>query len=116
MKKKKYDPLKVRLDAFEQGIEDAINPKNIKRPTKSQINKIRKMANNTLKEMKTERANIRMSKSEIKSIQAMAEAQGLPYQTFITHIMKKYIARQLVDIEELKKVLDFKVCSSRKII
>ena len=54
---------------------------------------------------KTKRMNIRMSKADMDSLKAIASREGLPYQSLVTSVLHKYISGLLVDINEVKKVL-----------
>lgn len=54
---------------------------------------------------KTERMNIRMSKIDMENLKALAEQEGIPYQTLVASILHKYTAGQLVDLKEARKVL-----------
>ena len=48
--------------------------------------------------------NIRISSNELDKIKAMAEKEGLKYQTFIKSILHKYITGQLTE-EKFKPAL-----------
>ena len=52
---------------------------------------------------KTERMNIRMSKSDMENLKAIASREGLPYQSLVTSILHKYTSGLLVDINEKKR-------------
>ncbi|MCK4777045.1 MAG: hypothetical protein KAS39_01635, partial [Actinomycetia bacterium] len=48
---------------------------------------------------------LRLKQSDLEKIKVQAEKEGIPYQTFISSILHKYITHQLVDekyIERLK--------------
>ena len=49
--------------------------------------------------------NLRMSELDLALIKKRAEAEGLPYQTLINRIIHKYVTDQMVDREELRKVM-----------
>jgi len=53
---------------------------------------------------KTERMNIRMTKSDMESLKEVASREGLPYQSLVTSILHKYTSGLLVDINEAKKI------------
>ncbi len=57
--------------------------------------KLQKIAQNTLK--KDMRINIRMSSKDLNNIKAKAIEEGLPYQSFITSILHKYISGKIVE-------------------
>jgi predicted DNA binding CopG/RHH family protein len=46
---------------------------------------------------KTKNINIRISAHDIARIREMSAAEGLPYQTFISSILHKYVTGKLVD-------------------
>jgi len=106
MAKKKYNPEKVKLNAYEQSIEDTVNYKKLKKPSAQRQNEIKAAAKETLRELKTERANIRMNESDMDAIRELAEQAGMPYQTLIAHIIHLYVTDQLVNIQEVKKMVD----------
>jgi predicted DNA binding CopG/RHH family protein len=54
---------------------------------------------------KTERMNIRMSKTDMENLKAIAIREGLPYQTLVSSIIHKYTRGLLVDIGEARKLL-----------
>ena len=54
---------------------------------------------------KTERMNIRMSKTDMDNLKAIAHREGLPYQTLVSSIIHKYTSGSLVDITAAKKIL-----------
>ena len=54
---------------------------------------------------KTERMNIRMSKTDMDNLKAIASREGLPYQSLVSSILHKYTAGLLVDLNEAKKIL-----------
>jgi len=54
---------------------------------------------------KTERMNIRMSRTDMDNLKAIALREGLPYQSLVTSVLHKYTAGLLVDISEARKVL-----------
>lgn len=49
--------------------------------------------------------NLRMSEFDLELIKKRAEAEGLPYQTLINRVIHKYVTDQMVDREELRKVI-----------
>lgn len=103
---KKYNPEKVKLTAYEKEIDDSIDWENLKPPTKEQLEFYKKAALNTLKELKSSRTNIRVNEKDMKAIRQLAESTGMPYQTLIGHILHMYVTKQLVDINEVKKMLE----------
>jgi len=57
--------------------------------TKKEKKQFEEYARNSL--MKQKRINIRMSERDLKKIQAKAIEEGIPYQTFISSIIYKYL-------------------------
>ena len=54
---------------------------------------------------KSRPVNLRMSEFDLHQIKKRAQAEGLPYQTFINQVIHKYVTDQMVDRNELRKVL-----------
>ncbi|MGK5083234.1 hypothetical protein WDW37_07995 [Bdellovibrionota bacterium FG-1] len=105
-KKKKYNPEKVKLDAYEQSIENAIDYKKMKKPTTEEQAQVKAMATETLRELKSARANIRMNEGDMEAVRELAEKAGMPYQTLINHVIHLYVTGQLVSVQEVKKMAD----------
>lgn len=57
---------------------------------------LQKSAKEFVKKQET-KMNIRISAHELEKIKALAEKEGLKYQTFIKSILHKYITGQLVE-------------------
>ncbi len=55
-------------------------------------------ARNTLR--KDRRLNIRISERDLLELQRMAVKEGLPYQTFVSSILHKYVNGTLVEEKE----------------
>lgn len=87
---KKFDSEeKEILKAFESGIL---------RKSKGQTQKVTKhiaAAEATFK--KDARINIRLSNRDLRSLQAKALREGMPYQTLVSSVLHKYIDGQLVE-------------------
>ncbi|MFO7782574.1 MAG: hypothetical protein R6W94_13225 [Spirochaetia bacterium] len=49
--------------------------------------------------------NLRMSEFDLALIKKRAQAEGLPYQTLINRIVHKYVTDQMLDREEVRKVI-----------
>ncbi len=111
---KKYDPEKVKLSAYEQNIENNIDYNKLKKPISSQKKKFQVAARETLKLLKDTRANIRMSGEDMLALKQKAMEAGLPYQTFIAHVIHLYLTDKLVNVNEVKKMIDTGVISNRK--
>jgi predicted DNA binding CopG/RHH family protein len=77
------------LDAFESGrLKKSINQPQ-------EIRKHRAAAEETFK--KDARINIRLSSRDLRSLQARALREGIPYQTLVSSVLHKYIDGQLVE-------------------
>ena len=105
---------KNELDAYEQSIEDAIDYKKLKRPSAAKQKKVRVAAKTKLRELKIARANIRMREDDLEAICIMAEQAGMPYQTLINHIIHLYVTGQLINSQEVKKMVDAGIFVKRK--
>ena len=77
------------LNAYEKGIFSSIP--NIKK----EVAKYREYAKSTLR--KNKRVNIRISERDLIHIQRKAVEEGLPYQTFISSILHKFITGHLTE-------------------
>jgi len=74
---------KAILESFDKGEFKSVKNKN------AEISKLRQYARNTLQ--KNKRINIRLSEKDLFGIQSKAVEEGLPYQTFISSILHKYL-------------------------
>jgi predicted DNA binding CopG/RHH family protein len=85
--KKAFDPIdKEERDLMESIEQGEWNPvKNIKQEKEKAI----MAARNTLK--KDKRINLRLSQKDYHQIQIKAIEEGIPYQTFISSIIHKYL-------------------------
>jgi predicted DNA binding CopG/RHH family protein len=54
-------------------------------------------AENHIRKRKEARVNLRMSEFEIDQFKKIAEEEGLPYQTFISSLLHKYLKGRLVE-------------------
>jgi predicted DNA binding CopG/RHH family protein len=90
MKKIEFDKEEQEiLDSFERGEWKSVLD------VKSEIDKHRAYARNTLK--KDKRVNIRISSKDLAEIQTLAIEDGLPYQTLISSILHRYVTGRLID-------------------
>ena len=87
MNKKAFDPIdeeeKDLMESIEKG--EWIPVKNIKKEKEKAI----MAARDTLK--KDKRINLRLSQKDYHQIQIKAIEEGIPYQTFISSIIHKYL-------------------------
>jgi predicted DNA binding CopG/RHH family protein len=77
------------LDSFEKG--EWVPVKNLSK-RKAEL---MKYAMNTLK--KDKRLNIRISERDLSELQKKAMIEGLPYQTYISSIIHKFINGKLIE-------------------
>ncbi len=101
---KKINPSDIILDKEEQWFED--HAEEFVNASSESRTKLIKAAANT--QNKTERMNIRMSKTDMKNLKTLAAKEGLPYQSLVSSILHKYTSGLLVDIDEAKKILKLK--------
>lgn len=80
---------KEMLSAYEKGEFKSVP--NVKK----EIEKYRRYAKYTLQ--KNKRMNIRISERDLIHIQRKAVEEGLPYQTFISSILHKFITGHLIE-------------------
>ena len=98
----KYDP--KYIDAEEKALLADIKDmdvQSIKRPSKTQQDRIRKAARTYV--LKESKMNIRIATTELAQIKAKAEREGLKYQTLVKSVLHKYVTGQL--IERDKKIV-----------
>ena len=62
---------------------------------KSELRKYQDAARQMIK--KDARLNIRISSNDLKSLQKKAMEEGLPYQTFVSSILHKYVTGRIVE-------------------
>jgi len=77
------------LDSFENG--EWIPVKNLSKRRAE----LMKFAKNTLK--KDKRLNIRISERDLNELQRKAVAEGLPYQTYVSSIIHKFLSGKLIE-------------------
>jgi len=77
------------LNSFERG--EWVPVRNLSKRKRELI----RYARNTLK--KDKRLNIRISERDLNELQKKAVSEGLPYQTFVSSIIHKYVNGRLVE-------------------
>lgn len=77
------------LDSYEKG--EWIPVKNLS----ARKAELRRYARNTLK--KDKRLNIRISERDLDELQRKALVEGLPYQTYVSSIIHKFINGKLIE-------------------
>ena len=80
---------KALLNAIEAGQYESVL-------TKSRKKELEAIAANTTR--KDKRINIRISNRDLTAIQSRASEEGIPYQTFVSSIIHKYISGSLQDL------------------
>ena len=89
MKTKLTEEEKEILDSFEKG--EWVQVKNLSKRKKE----LMPYARNTLK--KDKRLNIRISERDLNELQRKAVAEGLPYQTYVSSIIHKFVNGKLIE-------------------
>ena len=86
-----------KLDKEEREILEAFESGNLKtvKNVKEQIKKHQAIAEATFK--KDARINIRLSSRDLRSLQARALKEGVPYQTLVSSVLDKFVDGQLID-------------------
>lgn len=79
------------LDSYERGEWKSVG-------NKSRLTELQSYAKATL--AKDKRITLRLSSLDLDAIQAKAIEEGIPYQTFISSILHKYITGRLVERRE----------------
>jgi len=95
MKKKK---IVFNLDKYEQSIENMTDLVPASAETRAKFNTIIEKAR------KSYNINLRFTGNDLNLVKQEAGEWGLPYQTFITMILHKYVTGQFVDIKEARKL------------
>jgi predicted DNA binding CopG/RHH family protein len=85
---------KELLDAVEAGEFESVL-------TESRKEELQSIARNTVK--KDKRINIRISNRDLTAIQSRASVEGIPYQTFVSSIIHKYVSGSLKDLTANKQ-------------
>ena len=86
-----------KLDKEEKEILKAFETGKLKKSKnfKKQIAQHKVIAEATFK--KDARINIRLSSRDLRSLQARALKEGIPYQTLVSSVLHKYVEGQLID-------------------
>jgi len=87
----------MKLTKQEQELVHSIERGEWKATTnKTELRKYRQAARQMLK--KDARLNIRISSADLKGLQKRAMEEGLPYQTFVSSLLHKYITGKLAEV------------------
>jgi len=89
MKVKLTEEEKQLLESFEKG--EWVPVKNLSKRKKE----LMLYARNTLR--KDKRLNIRISERDLNELQRKAVVEGLPYQTYVSSIIHKFLNGKLID-------------------
>jgi len=86
------------IDTEEKALMDSLIGLDLKKIKTDEKNSklLQKTAKAFVKKEET-KMNIRISSHELEKIKAIAEKEGLKYQTFIKSVLHKYITGQLVE-------------------
>ena len=87
-----------KTDAYERDIlADYEKGKLVSVATKAELARLKAAARATA--TKDRRVNIRLSSGDLRDIQALALAEGIPYQTLIASVLHKYVTGRLAESE-----------------
>jgi predicted DNA binding CopG/RHH family protein len=89
MKNRLTDEEQEILDSFERG--EWVPVRDLSKRKRELI----RYARNTLR--KDKRLNIRISERDLNELQKKAVSEGLPYQTFVSSIIHKYVNGKLIE-------------------
>ncbi len=91
MKDRLTEEEQALLNSFERGEWEPVTdlPKRKR--------ELMRYARNTVK--KDKRLNIRISERDLNELQRKAVSEGLPYQTFVSSIIHKYVNGKLVEVK-----------------
>lgn len=88
---------KVKLSKMEAELLNAVEAGEYESVlTESRKKELEAIANSTSK--KDKRINIRISNRDLTAIQSRALEEGIPYQTFVSSIIHKYVSGSLQDL------------------
>lgn len=94
---------KAQLSKEEKALLDAVESGNFESVLDdSRKQQLKAAASETFK--KDKRINIRISNRDLTAIQSRAQEEGIPYQTFVSSIIHKYISGSLQDLTANKKM------------
>ena len=97
MSQQKHDVFDVKLDAYEQEIEDALPEHWEDLPITANLEEelaiAKEAAANHLS--KNAKINIRLTHFDVEGLKRIAVKEGLPYQTLIASILHKYVTQHL---------------------
>lgn len=94
---------KTKLSEEEKDLLDAVEAGQFESVlTASRREELVAIASNTFK--KDKRINIRISNRDLTAIQSRATEEGIPYQTFVSSIIHKYISGSLQDLTANKQM------------
>ncbi|MDF5719741.1 MAG: antitoxin [Rhizonema sp. PD37] len=85
------DEEKEILESFDSGEWESVGDPN-------RLAQLQSYANGTI--AKDKRITLRLSSMDFDAIQAKAIVEGIPYQTFISGILHKYITGRLIERRE----------------
>jgi len=80
--------MKIKLDAFEQSIED--NAEQFIPLSDTERNEVENIINAA---NKTKNINIRISAYDIEKVKQLSTEEGIPYQTLISSVIHKYMRK-----------------------
>jgi len=60
------------------------------------------------KEAKSASINTRIAPSDLEGLKRIAAEKAIPYQTLLGHVLHEYVAGNLVDIKEARKMFKIK--------
>jgi len=94
---------KARLSKDEKALLDAVEAGEYESVlTAARKKELESIAGNTFR--KDKRINIRISNRDLTAIQSRAAEEGIPYQTFVSSIIHKYISGSLQDLTANRKI------------
>ena len=104
MAARKKGPLNIKLDDYEQEIEDYLEKAKRLSPEEEQkeITLAQQAAVSHVRRKKEERISIRVFANDLQKIKEIADEEGLAYQTFITSVLHKFVINHLKDRHQQK--------------
>ncbi|MFA4830589.1 MAG: antitoxin [Patescibacteria group bacterium] len=94
------DPKKIKLDPEEQWIDD-----HVEEFVPVSTEEKQRFGQAMAKARKDHTISLRLNGTELLELKQIARQECLPYQTFVSSILHKYLTHQLIDAREVKKIL-----------
>tara|TARA_R110000868_G_scaffold380784_1_gene646875 strand:+ start:49812 stop:50249 length:438 start_codon:yes stop_codon:yes gene_type:complete len=103
--KKDIFEVEVELEPYEQELKDSFE--NAEPMIGDEFEKMKSIleegAANYLKKDKT--ISLRLTSRDVHELKKRADEEGIPYQTLITSVLRKYLSDELIEKKQLQQIL-----------